>query len=504
MATAFSLPACAIDWRLQSGISGSAIYTDNANQSESSPENALILSVTPNFSLNAEGSRRVRASLQYGLSGVARFGADDRTDLNHNLGAVGSAELVEDFLFIDGTARISQELISLTGSPASADINDSNRATVGTYSISPNIQKRLGSFATAQARYTTGGAIFENNAAASSNVNAFTAGLSSGTRFNDLSWGLNYSIRKAENSNGATAAANADSTFESASATVGYALTRKFRVFGTVGQDWNEYLSTTGTQGSSYSVGLGWSPTRRTSVEVSSGERYFGRTLSFTGSHNTRISRWNIRYSEDVSDITQQLLEQSSRIFWVCGGNLFETQDISPPAGQSNCAGPISAGELAQVFSSFGVSSADLIAAGLLNISTTNGVYIIKSFNAGVSWDLGRLGFGLSAQDTKRLYQVLDDAQDHVQSVSGSVSYRLSPRTTATSSLSLTRNSLDSGVTSGPPREDDLLILNLGLSHRFGDKLGGALIFRHSQRDSSEAGSDFMENSLTASVNLRF
>ena len=494
------MPAYALDWRVEPSVGASATYTDNANQSATDPEDALILSVTPRVTLRSQGSRRVQASVTYGLTGVARFGEDQSTDLNHNLGAVGNAELIEDFLFIDGSARISQELISLFGSPADADINDSNRATVGTYSISPYIQKRLGTFANARARYTTSGAIFENDAAADSSANSFSAGLTSGSRFNDLSWGLNYSLRKAENRNAATSAANADTTFERASATLGYALTRKFRVFGTVGQDWNDYPSTTDIDGSSYSVGFGWAPTRRTSVEASVGERYFGNTFSFSGSHRTRKSRWTVRYSEDVSDITQQFLEQSSRLFWVCNGLLIESQ--TNPGG---CVGPITAGELALFFNNFGVSAADLVAAGLLNISTANGVFIIKSFNVGVSWDVGRLGFGLSARDTKRLYQLFGDAEDHVQGVTGSVSYRMSPRTTANGSLSLTRNSADALLSPGGiAREDDLLSLSLGLNHRFADKLSGALTFRHTQRDSNAADADYEENRITASVNMRF
>ena len=499
VAMAFASTAHAIDWRLQPSIGSMATYTDNANQSASNPEDALILSVTPDFTLQSQGSRRVQATLQYGLTGVARFGEDESTDLNHRLNAAGKAELVEDFLFIDGNARISQELISLFGSPADAEINDSNRATVGTYSISPYIQKRLGTFADALARYTNSGAIFENDTASDSSVNSFSAGLTSGTRFDDLSWGLNYSIRKASNHDAA------DTTFERASATVGYALTRKFRVFGTVGRDWNDYLSTTDIDGSSYSAGFGWAPTRRTSVEASVGERYFGRTYSLSGSHRTRMSRWTARYYEDVSDITQQLLEQSGRIFWVCNGSLFETPDINPPAGQTNCSGPITAGQLALFFSNYGVSTADLIAAGLLNIATANGVYIIKGLTAGVSWDIGRLGFGLSAHDTRRLYQELGDAQDHVQGVTGSVSYRLSPQTTANSSLSLTRTRADALLSSsGIARDDDLIGFSLGLNRSFADNLSGALTYRHTQRDSNEADADYEENRLTASVNMRF
>lgn len=507
LALGFMPSVQALDWKFEPSVGGSATYTDNVRQSATNEDDALILSVTPGFTLRSEGSRRVQASLQYGLSAVSRLGEDSTNnndnDLNHNLNATGKAELVEDFLFIEGNARISQELISLLGSPSSADVNDSNRATVGTYSISPYVQKRFGTFANAQARYTASGAIFEDQAAADSSANAFSAGLTSGTRFNDLSWGLNYSLRKAENRNAATTAANADTTFESASATVGYALTRKFRVFGTVGQDWNDYLSTTEIDGSFYSVGFGWAPNRRTSVEASVGERYFGSTYSFSGNYRTRMSRWTVRYSEDVSDITQQFLEQSSRTFWVCGSGSarrLEEAQVNP----GGCIGPITAGELALIFSSYGLTTADLVAAGLLTVNAANGVYIIKSLTAGVNWDVGRLTFGLSAQDIRRLYQALDNAEDQVQGVTGSVSYRLSPQTTANSSLSFTRTHVDSLLNAGVARDDDLVSFSLGLNHRFAEKLSGALTFRHTERDSNVATADYTENSLTATVNMRF
>lgn len=498
MAMAYAVPAHAVDWRFEPNVGASATYTDNANRSETDPQDALILGVTPGFTLSSEGSRRVKATLQYGLRGVARFGERSSENLYNNLNAVGKAELVEDFLFIDGSARVSQELISLLGSPADAETGNSNRATVSTYSLSPHIQKRLGTFATAQARYTNSGAIFENNVAANSSVNAFAANMQSGPRFNDLSWGLNYSIRKAVNRN------DVDTTFERASAQLGYALTRKFRVFGTVGQDWNDYLSTTGTDGSSYSVGFGWAPTRRSSVEASVGERYFGRTFSFAGNHRTRLSRWTMRYSEDASDITQQFLQQSSRLFWVCDGKeVIESQDA--PSGK-NCDGPIPAGVLEKDYAQYDLTQTDLASVGLGSTTSlsSKGVYIIKSLNAGVSWDLGRLGLGLTLNDTRRLYQVLGDAQDHIQSVAGSVSYRLSPQTMANSSLSLSRNSFDPALAGGTAREDDILNLSLGLNHRFADKLNGALTYRHTQRDSSAANSSYDVNSLTATVNMRF
>ena len=497
LAMGFSAPAQAVDWRLTPSVGASATFSDNAKQSSTNPEDAMILSVTPGFSLRSVGSRRVQASLQYGLIATSRFGDSESNDLNHNLSAVGKAELVEDFIFIDGSARISQELVSLTGSLAESDVNNSNRAEVGTYSISPYIVKRFGSFASSRVRYTASGAIFENDAVAQSSSNAISAELNSGPRFNDVSWGLNYSLRKTQNDK------TTDTTFERIGAQLGYQLTRKFRVSGTVGEDRNDYQSTSQTGGSYYTVGFGWAPTRRTSLEASAGERYFGKVFNVSATHRTRHTQWNVRYFEDVIDDTQRLLDQSNSLYFVCDSFPFyrAATDLAdtPPAG---CSPPEPAAQLLSNAQKY-FSSQQLVDLGFPT-SLARGVYISKSLTAGVSWDIKRMNIGLSAQDTRRLYTLYGDAEDHVQGVTGSLGYRLSPKTSARSSLSLTRNSVDSLVSGGATREDDVLSLDVGLNHRFAEDVSGTLNLRHSQRDSNVATGDYTENRISATVNMRF
>jgi uncharacterized protein (PEP-CTERM system associated) len=153
-----------------------------------------------------------------------------------------------------------------------------------------------------------------------------------------------------------------------------------------------------------------------------------------------------------------------------------------------------------------GLTPADLTPFGLGDASLNNGVYIIKSLNAGWSWRLGpRTSVGISVFDTRRLYQAVNDAEDMTQGISGTVSYRLTPRTTANANLGYTRNSATS-VQLGTPtnRDDDTASLNLGMFHQFGKDLSGALNYRHQQRDSNIANADFTENSLSASMNMRF
>jgi uncharacterized protein (PEP-CTERM system associated) len=122
-----------------------------------------------------------------------------------------------------------------------------------------------------------------------------------------------------------------------------------------------------------------------------------------------------------------------------------------------------------------------------------------------VFWDIGKLGFGLTLQDTRRLYQLSSGAEDRIQGATGTVSYRLSPLITANGSLSLTRLSQDAALgAGGVARQDDVWNLYLGVSRRFTRQLDGALAYMHTRRDTNVANSNFDENRITASVNVRF
>ena len=499
----FARPVLAQDWKFTPSVSAAATATDNANQSATDPQNALILSVTPGFNLVSEGSRRIKASLGYSLTGIVRTGGNDQSDdINHNLNATGKAELIDDFLFIDGNANVSQQLISLLGSPSDATTNSANRATVGTYSLSPYIQKRLGTFAVAQARLTHAGAIFQNDVAANSMSDALTASLKSGTRFNDVSWSLDYSLRKADNIATSTARANT-TTFETVSGTLGYALTRKFRVFGTAGRDSNDFVNAAASNGDYYSAGFGWSPTQRTSLEASAGKRFLGNSYALTFLHRSHFSNWNVRYSEDINDFSQTSLTDSGRQFLACPKSPTEavlTSDLT----RSGCSRPYTSGELIQNKSLLHLTDEALIAIGAANSSFAQGVYIIKNLTGGVSWTKGKIGTGLSVFDTRRNFILVGNLEDHTRGISGNVNYRLNPHTSVSSTLSLSNNQIPAGLGTAGARDDNLYSVSVGLTHSFDPKLSGVLTLRRQQRDSNDPASSYNENSITASVTKRF
>jgi uncharacterized protein (PEP-CTERM system associated) len=482
MAVLFASPASALDWRLTPSLGAAATLTDNVNQSATDPQSSLILSVTPRFTLQSEGSRRVQAQMSYGLTGVTRLGEDQSNDLFSRLTATGKAELMEDFLFVDASAGISQQLLSLFGSQADAEINNSNRAAAGTFSISPYIQKRFGNFAEGLARYSLSGGIFGDNAAGNSAAanslrDSFSASLNSGTRFDTLTWGLNYSYSHANNKG------IQNSTFESASVTAGYALSRKFRVFGTLGQEWNDYFSNTETDGSSWSAGFGWAPSRRTSIEASMGERFFGSTYSLSASHRTRTSTWTASYSEGLNDITSQVLNGTPVYTFLCPG---ASPGDPPQFVDSEFSSPPDPGCFL------------LPGASGLTTSLVNGVFVSKTFNAGVHWGISKLTYSVNVYDVRRDYQAVA-TQDSSLGVTGSVSYRMTPLTSLNGAMSFTRNEQ-----SAPARNDDTYGLNLGLNHQFGAKTSGAMTYFYQRRDSNIASSDYGTNSIRASISMGF
>lgn len=485
MAVLFSAPAQAIEWRVEPSVGASVTYSDNANQSKDDPEDQISLSVTPGVIVRSEGSRRVKATLQYYMQGVARFGSDNDNDLYHNLNATGNAELVEDFLFVDANARISQELISLLDSPADVAVNDSNRATTGSYSISPYVRQRFGTFADGEARYTLSGALFDDDAFSDLLTNQFNASLNSGTRFDNLSWGLGYSYRDVSDRGGG--AGDTSYTYERADLSLGYGLTRKFRLIGNVGHEWIEYDSALAAANnrddSIWSAGFAWTPSRRTSLEATLGQRFFGDTYSFLASYRARESAWTASYVQDVSDISRATLTEGTTYVWLCDGSFIETPFPIEPAPGCTLAST---------------------RAGLIP-SLADGLYVSKAFRAGVNWGIRKTSYAINAFDIRRTYLLQDNEEDHSQGISGSVNYRLSVFTNLYSSLNWTQNEDPAALSGlGFDRKDDLYTFIAGINHRFSSDLTGALTYRHYRRDSNDPSSEYSENNLTASVNMRF
>jgi uncharacterized protein (PEP-CTERM system associated) len=294
---------------------------------------------------------------------------------------------------------------------------------------------------------------------------------------------MDFSIRDA------SAAGGEDTRFEHYGGTLGYGVTRNVQIFGTLGYDSNEYTAVAGseTSGRSWTVGANWSPNRRTDVEASFGESYFGRTYGFNLNYRNSHTVWTASYNDGVNDISQQLLTTQQLFLWDCNG-VFFIAGILPPSGQTNC-------NLLQVAPIGSISTIGLV----------NGVYVSKTFRATAGWSKGRSTLGLSLHDTRREYQQIAGLpEDTSRGVTFNYGYRLQPLTTFNAGFWFTNTQSPANLASVIDRDDDFYSLDLGLRHQFGERLSSALVYRHQWRDSNDPIAEYTENNITASVNLSF
>ncbi|MGA7181645.1 MAG: TIGR03016 family PEP-CTERM system-associated outer membrane protein [Thiobacillaceae bacterium] len=475
----------AADWRIVPSVSAQVELTDNVNQAPDADKySATILTLTPGVSATLLGSRDLQFAANYSLTGIERYsgGGGNTNDVYHNLGANAKATVIKDLFFVDATANVSQVLTSLLGAPGNGNLNTGNLTTVGSYSLSPYLIKRFGTFATGTVRYTLSGALFNNNANDLLS-NTLTASLNSGTQFNDLSWGLNYSLRDT------AVSGDGSDKFEHYDLNLGYVLTRHIRAFGSVGHDHDQFDSVGNTiSANSWTAGLGWTPNRRLSLDASVGHTYFGRTYSFDFSYRTHYSVWTASYSEGTSDISQLLLNTQPIVAWICDAGLFFAQGTLPPSGQTNCV-PLGTAPV-----------------GSVPLGVANGVFISKTLRGGAVWSKSRTSVGLNVFDVRRIYeQIVGLPEDETRGIGITYGYRLKPTLSLSAGLSYTNDLVPadlSGLTGS--RDDKLYTASVGLTKQFDRKTNGSLVFRRTERHSNDSTVDFAEDDLTATLRMTF
>ena len=483
-------PVLAADWKVTPNLTVSERYTDNINLAPSgqSKESDFITEIRPGVQISKNGARlKVRAS--YALQSLTYLNNSNNNALNHQLNAAANAELLKDFLFLDANTSISQQNLNALGPVGFGNTNATNNlTTVGTYSISPYIRKRFDRFADANFRVSQSGVYYNSQGISNTVTDSLTGALTSGPSFNDLFWGLNYSYSKNNNQS------SADTAFERVSATLGYALTRKFRVNATAGQEFNNYISASGSKidGPFWNAGFTWTPTSRTSVAATYGHRFFGRTYSFNLSERTRHATWSAGYSQDLStsSATSLSLARLGGAYICSAPNSYPT--IPYPTSPTGFLVLIPLGDPVP---------ADCQPVGALvtpNLSLVNEVFITKNLTAGVTVNVGKSDYNLGIYSMRRDLQT-SGTNDKSSGVNAGWNLHFAPFTT----FSLTGNLSRIDVPSSN-RMDDVWIVSGGLTHQFQPKLNGSVIARHQARSSNLPGNDFTENSITALINMSF
>ena len=242
--------ARAADWIITPSIAARQGFTDNARHATRGNEKAdAFTSLTPAISISGLGPR-VSLNVSYALTGIHYYDDDELDKISHNLLGGGTAELIDELLYLDARAAIFQQLLDPTSTQSGQDApiigqetNDSsNTTTAKTYSLSPYLRNRFGSFADSELRYRFNQFI---SGAGESTSNTISETLSSGADFTRLRWlAQAIAVDTKGSNNGASSSTNAitggparDSSRQMASFSPEYVVSRYLSLLGSVGYE---------------------------------------------------------------------------------------------------------------------------------------------------------------------------------------------------------------------------------------------------------------------------
>jgi uncharacterized protein (PEP-CTERM system associated) len=459
----------------------------------------FVSQINPGIFLNGIAPR-FKLTADYTMNNLIYAENSNLTRIRHQLNAMGPAELMEDFFFVDGTAIIAQQNISLLGPQALNNVNvTGNRANVRTFNVSPYIRHRFKNFASAELRYAHNIVSSNANQLRSSEADSFLARVNSGTDFGKLHWGLNYSHNMIHFD-------RSDRTveLERSLANLRYMFTPRFGLTGMGGYERNSFLSIRGSPSSpTWMVGFVWTPSERTNIVANGGKRFFGDTYFAEESHRTRLTTWNFSYIQEITTFNQQSLLSGAGGITNSLNQLIGAQfpNIPPETIQQNTGlllGPNFSGSFLGPTNFF-----------------TNRLFLQKRLQASVALNGVRNTLVLTGFDMTRQAYSPDDVDadligaanaallnDTVQTGGNALwSYRVSEFTSANLSFAYSRFSF-----LNTDRKDDLRLISASLTRRFPQilpSLSGTIQYRRNERDSNQ-GNGYRENAAIAYVSMTF
>lgn len=344
-----------------------------------------------------------------------------------------------------------------------------NVTTTYDYSVTPYVVHRFKQFAEFRMEYSYDEQSYKGGALADSTSDSAEVSLSSGPDFTRLSWRLlgEYDETTFED-DPSQPTRDADNERTSASLRLGYQLSRKWQVNGTVGEEWNTYetFDTIDIDDSFWDVGLRWTPTERTIVEAGYGERYFGSTPRFSIEHRTRRTTFSVDYVRSLTDTRSERGNFTPFLAQDAFGN-----DIDP--------------ELAEALRT------------LLDSTTfeDQGIFVNESLDSSFAVRGKRTTVTFSARRSK---QVRQDINTDVLFQS----YGISADRKLSSDLSVDSRVSWQSQEDGAGLKFDTFHISFGLSRQLGENTDVELRYSYSERDSDRLNDTYDENRISLQFSL--
>lgn len=483
--------------RVQPAVSVRETYSDNPGLTADRSEGQFITDLSPSLNAIINGPR-VKLYATLGAH-IYAYSGDRPANTNSSsvqLSSGGKADLIQDLLYVDGSASRSRQSISAFGQQSQNGYSDNNSDDITTWRISPYLVHRFGNFANGQLRYTRDSVQSSRGQLGNSKGDTANLSLASGPYFNTVGWDAQASHQRI----GDPLAGESD--IDNAVATLRYRLNGSLGVYANTGYDRYSYEGLGGTTGGkSYAGGVTWTPSQRTSIDASAGRRSFGKTYSLAATVRSRRTIWNATYRDEITTARAQFLRPGS----------VDTAALLDASFAAAFPDPI---ERRQAILAY-IAALGLPTSVANNVNYfSNRLLLQKQFQGSVVLNGSRSALIASLSNTRRnalspagadapltTDQVVGGLNDntHQTTASLSLNYRLSARTAATVSTSKTRSlSTTTGI-----RQNQTFV-NFVVTSQLARKLSGSVEVRRNQGDTFDfGGRGYRENAISATLNYQ-
>lgn len=467
-------------------------YTDNVFLSpDGSRQSDWITSIIPGISVTANGPR-LRLDAFYAPEILYHAQTEREDNVFHRGNAVGTLELADELLFLEAGAKVDQYDISLQGPLTTSNVNiTGNRATAVTTYVSPYLLRNIGSAARAEARFTY--STWESDEdlpeLPDNTARRILLRLANGPAYRQLTWDVAYSGERIEYET------QQQTTTEEVTASARRLITSTVGLLAQAGYERYDTGLPETIEDPRYSAGFDWTPSPRTRLAATAGQRLGDETYSFEFRHRTRLTSWNVTYAEDVTTSREQFFVPATQSTAGALDQMFLSQYPDPLARQkavqefiARMGLPPSLGAPINFFSDrLFLQKRWLASAGLQGTRNT--------LVATAYWELRKeLAGGTSPVDDFA-------ASQSIRTSGGSLAWglRLTARSTWNLQAGYTRSEyLDTG------QVDDFVYLQAGLTRRFQPRVSGSLYYRLQDQKSTQGGTEYRENAGVASLLVTF
>jgi uncharacterized protein (PEP-CTERM system associated) len=267
-------------------LAGSLTATDNLNLSATNKQADLFAQISPGIQVGGQ-TARLKGFLNYSLT--ASFYAQQResSTFYNQLSAQGTVQAVENWLFVDASASISQQYISPFGSQSSdPSLNNPNRTEVSTVNLAPYVKGQIAGQVNYVGRayytYTDSGTSLASNSSSFGGLLSFD----STTRWSKLGWAVDLSYR------GVAFQEGRDTHDQLNALSLNYAVTPDLRITLRGNAETSNLVSLQTETHYGLGGGMQWNPSPRTHLNLQYDSRAFGSSHAYSFDYRTPRTFW--------------------------------------------------------------------------------------------------------------------------------------------------------------------------------------------------------------------